>query len=94
MPKPLLNLSWQTLLADYVTALDWFPNGSRLAAGSAAGEVVLFDAKSGASVTLREKQGSSVDARSQSRRTAGFWQRRGRMAPYRFGGWMQTLLNG
>ncbi len=62
MPKPLLNLSWQTLLADYVTALDWSPDGSRLAVCSAAGEVVVFDAKTGASMVLQEKLGSSVDA--------------------------------
>jgi WD40 repeat protein len=62
MPKPILTPTWQTLLADYVTAIAWLPDGSRLAACSAAGEVVLFDAKTGASVTLRGKQGSSVDA--------------------------------
>jgi len=62
MPKPLLNLSWQTLLADYVTALAWSPDGSRLAGCSAAGEVVVFDAKTGASMVLQEKRGASVDA--------------------------------
>ncbi len=62
MPKPLLNLSWQTILADYVTALAWSPDGSRLAACSAAGEVVVFEAKTGASVVLQEKRGASVDA--------------------------------
>jgi len=62
MPKPLLNLSWQTILADYVTALAWSPDGSRLAACSAAGEVVKFEAKTGASVVLQEKRGASVDA--------------------------------
>ncbi|TVP61905.1 MAG: hypothetical protein EA342_19995 [Leptolyngbya sp. LCM1.Bin17] len=62
MPKPLLTPTWQTLLADYVTALAWSPDGARLAACSAAGEVVVFDAKTGASVALQEKQGLSVDA--------------------------------
>ncbi|MBE9113259.1 WD40 repeat domain-containing protein [Nodosilinea sp. LEGE 07298] len=62
MPKPLLNPTWQTLLADYVTALAWSPDGSRLAACSAAGEVVVFDAKTGASMALQAKQGLSVDA--------------------------------
>ncbi len=62
MPKPLLTPTWQTLLADYVTAIAWRPDGSRLAACSAAGEVVLFDARTGASVALQEKQGLSVDA--------------------------------
>ncbi len=62
MPKPILTPTWQTLLADYVTAIAWFPDGDWLAACSAAGEVVLFDARTGASVTLQAKQGSSVDA--------------------------------
>ncbi len=62
MPKPLLNLTWQTLLADYVTALAWSPDGSRLAGCSAAGEVVVFDARTGASMALQDKQGLSVDA--------------------------------
>ncbi len=62
MPKPLLNQSWQTLLSDYVTAIAWSPDGARLAACSAAGEVVVFDAKTGASVALQEQRGASVDA--------------------------------
>jgi WD40 repeat protein len=66
MPKPLLTLSWQTLLADYVTSLDWFPDGARLAGCSAAGEVVVFDARTGASVVLQGKRGASVDAISIS----------------------------
>ncbi|MFQ4137003.1 WD40 repeat domain-containing protein [Nodosilinea sp. PGN35] len=62
MPKPLLTPTWQTLLADYITAIAWLTDGSRLAAGSAAGEVVVFDARTGASVVLQAKQGFSVDA--------------------------------
>ncbi|MBW4652130.1 MAG: PD40 domain-containing protein [Kaiparowitsia implicata GSE-PSE-MK54-09C] len=62
MPKPLLNPTWQTLLADYVTAIAWSPDGARLAACSAAGEVVMFDAQTGASMALQEKRGVSADA--------------------------------
>ncbi|TVQ07467.1 MAG: WD40 repeat domain-containing protein [Leptolyngbya sp. DLM2.Bin27] len=62
MPKPLLNQSWQTLLSDYITAIAWSPDGARLAACSAAGEVVMFDPKTGASVALQEQRGVSVDA--------------------------------
>ena len=66
MPKPLLTPTWQTLLADYVTAIAWFPDGARLAVCSAAGEVVVFDAKTGASVVLQAKQGLSMDASAVS----------------------------
>ncbi|NJO11322.1 MAG: hypothetical protein HC873_18630 [Leptolyngbyaceae cyanobacterium SL_1_1] len=62
MPKPLLTPTWQTLLADYVTAIAWFPDGARLVACSAAGELVVFDTKTGASMVLQEKQEGSVDA--------------------------------
>jgi WD40 repeat protein len=62
MPKPLLTPLWETILSDYVTAIAWSPDGARLAACSAAGEVVMFDAKTGASVALQEKRGASVDA--------------------------------
>ncbi len=36
------RLHWQGKLHDYVTALDWLPNGQVLGAASAAGEVVLY----------------------------------------------------
>ena len=62
MPKPLLSPTWQTLLADYVTAIAWLPDGARLVAASAAGEVVVFDARTGTSMMLQGEQGASVDA--------------------------------
>lgn len=61
MTKSLLTLSWQTLLADYVTAIAWSPNGAFLAVASAAGEVVLWQVRQKKLVTLRENQGFSVD---------------------------------
>jgi WD40 repeat protein len=62
MPKPILTPAWQTLLADYITAIAWWPDGTQLAVASAAGDVVMFNARSGTSVALQTKQGSSVDA--------------------------------
>ncbi|HBB35928.1 MAG TPA: hypothetical protein DDZ80_11095 [Cyanobacteria bacterium UBA8803] len=38
----LLDLEWQGTLSDYVTAVAWSPTGDRLAASSAAGEVMLW----------------------------------------------------
>ncbi|MBE9204727.1 WD40 repeat domain-containing protein [Synechocystis salina LEGE 06099] len=62
MAKSLLTLRWQTILSDYVTAIAWSPNGSFLAVASAAGEVVLLTLQEKTVLTLREKQGFSVDA--------------------------------
>lgn len=57
-----LHLSWQGRLSDYVTAIAWFPDSTRLAACSAAGEVVLYDAKTGLPQVLQPAQGQSVNA--------------------------------
>jgi len=62
----LLHLSWQGILADYGTAIAWTPDGDRLAACSAAGEVVLYDAKTGTPSVLKPAQGESIDALSIS----------------------------
>ncbi|UAJ72614.1 WD40 repeat domain-containing protein [Synechocystis sp. PCC 7339] len=62
MAKSLLTLRWQTILSDYVTAIAWSPNGSCLAVASAAGEVVLLTLQEKNLLTLREKQGFSLDA--------------------------------
>ena len=66
MPKSktqdLLKLLWQTTLADYVTAIAWSPNGACLAASSAAGEVVRYEAKTGETTVLQKARGESVDA--------------------------------
>lgn len=61
MAKSLLTLRWQTLLSDYVTAIAWSPDGAFLAMASGAGEVVLGQGKEKKLLTLREKQGLSVD---------------------------------
>jgi len=62
----LLHLSWQGMLADYGTAIAWTPDGDRLVACSAVGEVVLYDAKTGTPSVLKPAQGESIDALSIS----------------------------
>ncbi len=61
MPKPLLTPTWQTTLADYITALAWTADGACLAACSAAGEVAIYDLKRGQLKSLQGPQGRSVD---------------------------------
>lgn len=53
-------------MSDYVTAIAWTPDGSRLAACSAAGEVVLYEAKTGTPEILQPPEGASIDALSLS----------------------------
>ncbi|MEO1144889.1 MAG: hypothetical protein AAFY26_04710 [Cyanobacteria bacterium J06638_22] len=60
--QDLLKLLWHTTLSDYVTAIAWSPDGAWLVAGSAAGEVVRYGAKTGETTVLQEAQGESVDA--------------------------------
>lgn len=66
MPKSktrdLLELLWHQTLSDYVTAIAWSPDGAWLAASSAAGEVVRYDAKTGETTALQKAKGESVDA--------------------------------
>lgn len=64
--QDLLHLSWQGMLSDYVTVLAWTPDDNRLAAGSAAGEVVLYNANTGTPTVLQPAWGQSVDALSIS----------------------------
>jgi WD40 repeat protein len=64
--QDLLKLLWHTTLSDYVTAIAWTPDGSRLAACSACGEVVVYDAKTGTPIVVQEAQGQSIDALSIS----------------------------
>lgn len=64
--KKLLQLSWQGMLSEYGTAIAWAPDGNRLVACSAAGEVVLYDAGTGVPKVLQPVQEQSVNALSIS----------------------------
>lgn len=64
--QELFQLLWQGMLSDYVTIIAWDPDGTRLAACSAAGEVVLYDARTGIPSVLQSAQEQSVDALSIS----------------------------
>jgi WD40 repeat protein len=50
---------WQGTLSDYVTAIVWSPGGETLAASSAAGEVIFYQAFQ--PVPLQTENGRSVD---------------------------------
>ena len=58
--KPLVELSAQHTLADYVTALAWSPVGSTLAVASGSGEVALLH--NGLGIPLLPENGRSIDA--------------------------------
>lgn len=60
--QDLFKVLWHETLTDYVTAIAWSPDGAWLAASSAAGEVVRYEAKTGEATVLQEAQGASVDA--------------------------------
>lgn len=60
--KPALTLRWQSQLKEYVTAIAWCPDGTRLAASSAAGEVALYPLSGDQPLLLQTAQGESVDA--------------------------------
>ena len=56
-----LEVVWQRQMADYVTAIAWTPDGSRIAACSDAGEVVLYDGETGDTTVLQDAAEQSVD---------------------------------
>jgi len=64
--KTALTPLWKAQLQEYVTAIAWCPTGDRLAASSAAGEVVLYSLKGDEVTVLQTEQGESVDALSIS----------------------------
>ena len=61
----LFDPHWQGNLSEYVTAVAWSPDGTTLAASSAAGEVVLWNPTS--LTTLQASTGQSVDCLAFSR---------------------------
>ncbi len=52
---------WQGTLSDYVTAIAWSPDGKTLAASSAAGEVIFYQAGTFQETPLQAANGRSVD---------------------------------
>jgi WD40 repeat protein len=52
---------WQGTLSDYVTAIAWSPDGKTLAASSAAGEVVFYQAGAFQEPPLQPVNGHSLD---------------------------------
>lgn len=52
---------WQGMLAEYVTAIAWSPNGQYLAATSAAGEVSLLNVQLQHLTLLQERGEQSID---------------------------------
>jgi len=58
---------WQGELADYITAIAWFPDGQTLAFSSAAGEVALLSLESQSIQILQSATGQSVDCLAISR---------------------------
>lgn len=56
----LLDLHWRDALSEYVTCIAWSPDGTILAASSAAGEVVLWRGEEDLS-TLLPSTGNSID---------------------------------
>lgn len=67
------DLHWQGMLADYVTAIAWSPDGKTLAAISAAGEVVLYQAGAWQKYLYRRVAETRLTA-SPSPITDKFWR--------------------
>ena len=61
-----LALSWQGQLQEYVTAMDWSPDGEWLAIASGAGEVTLLNLASRQTVVIESSGTESIDCISFS----------------------------
>lgn len=59
--SPLLSLSWQGQLQDYVTAMDWSPDGEWLAIASGSGEVTLLNALNKQTIAIEPSAAESID---------------------------------
>jgi len=59
--SPFLSLSWQGRLQDYVTAMDWSPDGMWLAIASGSGEVTLLNTTDRQTIALEPAGTASID---------------------------------
>lgn len=56
-----LSLSWQGQLQDYVTVMDWSPDGDWLAIASGSGEVMLLSASNQQTIAIEPSGSESID---------------------------------
>ncbi|MEL7144061.1 MAG: hypothetical protein AAFY33_17975 [Cyanobacteria bacterium J06643_4] len=56
-----LSLSWQGELQDYVTAMDWSPDGRWLAIASGSGEVTLLNVPKKQTIAIEPSGAESID---------------------------------
>ena len=61
MKSSFLSLSWQGQLQDYVTAMDWSPDGKWLAITSGSGEVTLLNISQKQTIVLAPPAAESID---------------------------------
>lgn len=59
--SPALSLSWQGQLQDYVTVMDWSPDGRWLAIASGSGEVTLLDVANRQTTAIEPAGMASID---------------------------------
>ncbi len=59
--SPFLSLSWQGQLQDYVTEMDWSPDGKWLAIASGSGEVTLLDIPRKQTIAIESAETGSID---------------------------------
>ena len=61
LKKSFLSLSWQGELQDYVTAMDWSPDGKWLAIASGSGEVRLLNVLKKQTIVIEPSGAESID---------------------------------
>ncbi len=61
MKSSFLSLSWRGQLQDYVTAMDWSPDGKWLAIASGSGEVTLLNIAQKQTIVLAPPAAESID---------------------------------
>ncbi|MEL6554293.1 MAG: hypothetical protein AAFQ63_12630 [Cyanobacteria bacterium J06621_11] len=59
--SPFLSLNWQGQLQDYVTVMDWSPDGMWLAIASGSGEVTLLNAADRQTIVIEPAGTGSID---------------------------------